>query len=113
MSALDDSSLLDKLDSVAPAPLKSFDAFPKLPATYKARSESRGFFTVLIGLLAFFLILNDITEFIWGWPDYEFGVDHDSNSFMNINLDMVLNMPCRCPYYRPSPPSPPRVLTDA
>ena len=63
--AADEGSLLDKLDAVAPTPLRSFDAFPKLPATYKQRSESRGIFTLLIGLLAFFLILNDIHEFVW------------------------------------------------
>ena len=92
----DSTSLLNKLDAVAPASLASFDAFPKLPQTYKARSESRGLFTLFIGLLAFFLILNDITEFIWGWPDYEFGVDHDADSYMPINVDMVVNMPCKC-----------------
>ncbi|KAI0032917.1 endoplasmic reticulum vesicle transporter-domain-containing protein [Vararia minispora EC-137] len=95
MASQDEPSLLDKLDTVAPASLKSFDAFPKLPTTYKSRSEGRGFYTVLIGLVAFFLILNDITEFIWGWPDYEFGVDRDAGSFMNVNLDIVVNMPCR------------------
>ncbi|KAI0311320.1 DUF1692-domain-containing protein [Amylostereum chailletii] len=88
-------SLLDKLDSMAPAPLKSFDAFPKLPSTYKARSESRGFLTVFVGLLAFLLVLNDIGEYLWGWPDYEFSVDRDQNSFMDVNVDMVINMPCR------------------
>lgn len=94
--AADEGSLLDKLDAVAPTPLRSFDAFPKLPASYKSRSESRGLFTVLIGLVAFFLILNDISEFVWGWPDYEFGVDaSDAYSFMNVNVDMVVAMPCR------------------
>ncbi|KAJ3991407.1 endoplasmic reticulum vesicle transporter-domain-containing protein [Lentinula boryana] len=91
----EDSSILDKLDSVVPAPLAQFDAFPKLPSTYKARSESRGFMTVFVCLLAFLLMLNDIGEFIWGWPDYEFSVDKDTSSFMNINVDLVVKMPCR------------------
>lgn len=92
----EDASILDKLDSVVPAPLAQFDAFPKLPSTYKARSESRGFMTVFVCILAFLLMLNDIGEFIWGWPDYEFSVDKDTSSFMNINVDLVVKMPCRC-----------------
>ncbi|KAK7043883.1 hypothetical protein VNI00_008049 [Paramarasmius palmivorus] len=88
-------SILDKLDTVVPAPLAQFDAFPKLPSTYKSRSESRGFMTVLIGLLALLLMLNDIGEYIWGWPDYEFSVDKDGSSFININLDILVAMPCR------------------
>ncbi|THH18969.1 hypothetical protein EW146_g2115 [Bondarzewia mesenterica] len=90
-----ESSLLDKLNEFAPAPLKSFDAFPKLPSTYKSRSESRGFLTLFVSFLAFLLVLNDIGEFIWGWPDYEFSVDHDAASFMKVNVDLMVNMPCR------------------
>ncbi|KAF8963124.1 endoplasmic reticulum vesicle transporter-domain-containing protein [Flammula alnicola] len=88
----EEPSLLDKLDAVAP--LAQFDAFPKLPSTYKARSESRGFMTLFVALLAFMLMLNDISEFIWGWTDYEFSVDNNKSSFLNINVDMVVAMPC-------------------
>ncbi|KAK0193298.1 DUF1692-domain-containing protein [Armillaria mellea] len=91
----EDKSLLAKLDEVVPAPLAQFDAFPKLPSSFKSRSESRGFMTLFVGFLAFLLMLNDIGEFIWGWPDHEFSVDRDPSSFMNINVDMVVNMPCR------------------
>lgn len=94
--AAQESTILSKLDSAVPAPLAQFDAFPKLPSTYKSRSESRGFFTLFVGFLAFLLMLNDIGEYIWGWPDYEFSVDNDKSSYMNINVDLVVNMPCRC-----------------
>ena len=88
-------SLLDKIDSVA-TPLTQFDAFPKLPSTYKTRSESRGFLTIFVIILCLLLTLNDIGEFIWGWPDHEFSVDDGQiSSFMNINLDLVINMPCK------------------
>ena len=93
-----DGNLLDKLDELVPAPLAQFDAFPKLPSTYKARSESRGFLTVFVAFAAFLLVLNDLGEFIWGWPHYEFGVDIDKANAMDINVDMVVNMPCRCEY---------------
>ena len=91
-----DGNLLDKLDELVPAPLAQFDAFPKLPSTYKARSESRGFLTVFVAFAAFLLVLNDLGEFIWGWPHYEFGVDIDKANAMDINVDMVVNMPCQC-----------------
>jgi hypothetical protein len=89
----EEPSLLDKLDQVAP--IAQFDAFPKLPSTYKARSESRGFMTLFVAFMAFMLLLNDIGEFIWGWPDYEFSVDTSRSNFLNINVDMTVAMPCK------------------
>src|SRR5580692_11786401 len=89
-------SLLDKIDAVAPTPFNSFDAFPKLPSTYRTRSSERGFLTLFIGFIAFLLVANDIAEFLWGWPDYEFGVDHTPTSYLDVNVDLIVNMPCRC-----------------
>lgn len=86
-------SILSKLD--AAVPLAKFDAFPKLPSTYKSRSESRGFLTIFVGILCLLLVLNDLSEYIWGWPDYEFGVDRQAKSFMDVNVDMIVNMPCQ------------------
>ncbi|KAK7055949.1 endoplasmic reticulum vesicle transporter-domain-containing protein, partial [Favolaschia claudopus] len=94
MSFDGESSLLEKLDAAVPAPLAQFDAFPKLPSTYKQRSDSRGFLTLFVGFVTFLLMLNDIGEFIFGWPDHEFSVDTRQASFMNINVDMVVAMPC-------------------
>jgi hypothetical protein len=96
MDSQEELSLLDKIDAVAPTPLKSFDAFPKLPSTYRSRSSERGFLTLFIVFIAFLLVANDIGEFIWGWPDFEFGVDHTPASFMDVNVDLIVNMPCRC-----------------
>ena len=95
-----DPSLLDKLDQLVPQPLAQFDAFPKLPASYKARSESRGFLTIFVAFCAVLLVLNDLGEYVWGWPHYEFGVDIDPSNNMDINVDMVVNMPCQCEYVR-------------
>jgi hypothetical protein len=88
-------SILDKLDTVVPAPLAQFDAFPKLPSTYKSRSESRGFLTIFVILLCVLLTLNDVGEYIFGWPDHEFSVDSEQTSSLTINVDMVVNMPCK------------------
>ena len=114
----EDSSLLSKLDELVPAPLAQFDAFPKLPETYKTHSESRGFLTLFVAFLAFLLILNDLGEFIWGWPDYEFGVDKMPSATLDINVDMVVNMPCQCEcsfdfkHSVPPPPPFPSLVTD-
>ena len=89
----EESSLLDKLDSTT---LAKLDAFPKLPSTYKTRSESRGFMTLFVAFLAFMLVVNDIGEYIWGWPDFEFSVDNSPSKYLSINLDMVVAMPCGC-----------------
>ncbi|PFH45459.1 hypothetical protein AMATHDRAFT_71676 [Amanita thiersii Skay4041] len=94
-SSKEDSTLLAKLDAIVPTPLAQFDAFPKLPSTYKARSESRGFMTLFVALIALLLMLNDIGEYIWGWPQYSFSVDQDTSSLLNVNLDMTVNMQCR------------------
>ncbi|KAJ7082707.1 DUF1692-domain-containing protein [Mycena belliarum] len=94
MSFDGEASLLEKLDAAVPVPLAQFDAFPKLPTTYKARSESRGFLTIFVAFVTFVLMLNDIGEFFFGWPDHEFSVDTAPGSFMNINIDLVVAMPC-------------------
>lgn len=89
-------TIIDRLEAVVPETLTRFDAFPKLPSTYKARTDSRGFLTLFVSLLALLLILNDIGEYIWGWPDYEFSIDAEKSSTMDVNVDMVVNMPCGC-----------------
>lgn len=94
--SLTEETILEKLDKAAPASLTQFDAFPKLPSTYKARSESRGFMTLFVAFLSFLLVLNDVGEWIWGWPDHEFSLDRDSASYMSVNVDIVVNMPCAC-----------------
>ena len=93
----EDDSVLNKLDAAA-APLAKFDAFPKVPSAYKARSESRGFMTIFIIFVTFVLMLNDIGEYFWGWPEYKFEVDKVNTPYMFINLDMVVNMPCKCEF---------------
>jgi hypothetical protein len=104
MASTDEPALLTKLDALVPASLAKFDAFPKLTTTYRTRSESRGFMTIFVILLVVLLLLNDVGEFLWGWPDYEFSVDSNVNPNLVINLDMVVGMPCSCkssPCHRP------------
>jgi hypothetical protein len=94
----DPATVIQRIEDLIPPSLTRFDAFPKLPKAYKARSESRGFLTIGVLFLALLLMLNDIGEYVWGWPDHEFGVDTDTASFLPINLDLTVNMPCHCEY---------------
>lgn len=96
MASLDDKSLLEQLDAIAP--IKQFDAFPKIPASYKARTKFGGFMTIFVIALSFLLVLNDIGEFIWGWSDYEFAVDRDTYRTLDINVDIIVNSPCGSTY---------------
>ena len=89
-----EGSLLEKLDSIAP--LKEFDAFPKLPETYKTKSEGRGFLTIFVACLSVLLVLNDLGEYLWGWPEHDYTVDPSRRSYMPVNVDVTVNMPCQC-----------------
>ena len=92
----DDKSLLEKLDAIAP--LKEFDAFPKVANSYTKHTTLGAVATVVVILMSFLLSLNDIGEFVWGWPDFEYSVDRRLKSTLDINLDMVVNMPCMREY---------------
>ncbi|KAF8311954.1 DUF1692-domain-containing protein [Clavulina sp. PMI_390] len=84
--------ILAKLDAVAP--IQKFDAFPKVQATYQAKSSGGGLWTIIAILASLLLVMNDLHEFVWGWPDHEFAVDTPLASTMVLNVDMVVNMPC-------------------
>lgn len=49
------SSILEELDKLAP--IKSFDAFPKVQSSYTIRSRRGGVLTALVGLVIFLLVL--------------------------------------------------------
>lgn len=49
------TSLLEELDKIAP--LKSFDAFPKVQSTYTSQSRRGGVLTTLVGLFIFMMVL--------------------------------------------------------
>lgn len=49
------NSILEELDKLAP--IKSFDAFPKVQSSYTIRSRRGGVLTALVGLIIFLLVL--------------------------------------------------------
>ncbi|RSH86879.1 uncharacterized protein EHS24_005157 [Apiotrichum porosum] len=89
----DKPSLLDELDKIAP--IKSFDAFPKVQSTYTVRSRRGGVLTALVCSIIFLLVLNDLGEFLYGAPDYSFRVDPGIGHDLQLNVDLTVAMPCR------------------
>lgn len=90
----DEPSILDTLDSIAP--LRSFDAFPKVPSSYRSRTSGGGIVTVVVGLLCTLLVLNDLSEYLWGSMVYRFVVDNDVGRDLKLNVDITVAMPCHC-----------------
>ncbi|CAD6576439.1 MAG: hypothetical protein TREMPRED_001679 [Tremellales sp. Tagirdzhanova-0007] len=88
----DESSLLEELDKIAP--IKSFDAFPKVQSTYTVHSSRGGALTAVVGLVIFLLVLNDLGEYLYGAPDYAFQVDQQVERNFQLNVDLTVAMPC-------------------
>lgn len=88
----EDKSLLDKLDTIAP--IREFDAFPKVATSYTKHTTLGALATLVVIGMSFLLSLNDVGEFLWGWPDYEYAIDRRYKDTLDINLDMIVNMPC-------------------
>ncbi|KAL7421606.1 hypothetical protein Q5752_003375 [Cryptotrichosporon argae] len=85
-------SLLEELDKIAP--IKAFDAFPKVQSTYTTRSRRGGVLTAVVGTIIFLLVLNDLGEYLYGAPSYSFQVDHGVQRDMQLNVDITVAMPC-------------------
>ncbi|ORY32833.1 ER to Golgi transport-related protein [Naematelia encephala] len=86
------SSLMEELDKLAP--IKSFDAFPKVQSTYVSQSRRGGALTAIVGIIIFLLVLNDLGEYLYGAPDYSFLVDHQLEKDLQLNVDLTVAMPC-------------------
>ncbi|KAH8088999.1 endoplasmic reticulum vesicle transporter-domain-containing protein [Filobasidium floriforme] len=85
--------LLAELDRIAP--IKAFDAFPKVQSTYTERSRRGGILTALVGGIIFLLILNDLGEFMFGAPTFSFHVDPTVDTKeLQLNVDLTVAMPC-------------------
>ncbi|QRV74956.1 Endoplasmic reticulum vesicle transporter [Ceratobasidium sp. AG-Ba] len=86
------SSVMDTMEP--PTGVRQFDAFPKVRPTYKSRTTGGGMMTILVVIVSFILILNDLGDYLWGWREYEFDVDTDLAQIMYVNVDLTVHMPC-------------------
>lgn len=91
------STLLAELDKLTP--IKAFDAFPKVQPTYTTSSRRGGILTAFLGAVIFLLVLNDLGEYLYGQPGYEFHVDQEiDRKDLQLNVDLTVAMPCHCEY---------------
>ncbi|KAJ9098209.1 hypothetical protein QFC21_004538 [Naganishia friedmannii] len=87
------SSILAELDKIAP--IKAFDAFPKVQPTYTTSSRRGGILTAILGAVIFLLVLNDLGEYLYGQPGYEFHVENTIDTTeLQMNVDITVAMPC-------------------
>ncbi|KAG8695471.1 hypothetical protein FRC08_007817 [Ceratobasidium sp. 394] len=77
------SSIMDTMEP--PTGVRQFDAFPKVRPNYKSRTTGGGMMTILVVIVSFILILNDLGDYLWGWREYEFNVDTDLAQVMYVN----------------------------
>lgn len=75
--------------------VKVFDAFPKVAPEHSVRSSRGGLssiFTVICGL---FILWVQVGGYLGGYIDRQFAVNKYIESSLDINIDMVVAMPCK------------------
>lgn len=107
---MSDSSLLERLDSLPKVrrvltSSGSLMHFPRYGATayqtqssYQRRSTHGGVVTVVLSLILLVLLWGDVYTFLAGERTIQFKVYDRIDEYMQLNLDMTVNMPCQCAY---------------
>ncbi|KAF5858094.1 hypothetical protein ETB97_004902, partial [Aspergillus alliaceus] len=76
------------------AGLKTFDAFPKTKPSYTAPSRRGGQWTVLILLICTVFSLSEFKTWFKGSENHHFSVEKGVSHDLQLNLDVVVQMPC-------------------
>ncbi|OZJ03391.1 hypothetical protein BZG36_04000 [Bifiguratus adelaidae] len=71
-----------------------FDAFPKVETENQAKSEKGGAVTVMLVIMLSLLVLGEIIDYRRLTNTYEFLVDPQVVTEIQINVDMTVAMPC-------------------
>ncbi|KAF7586821.1 hypothetical protein BBP40_008261 [Aspergillus hancockii] len=74
--------------------LKTFDAFPKTKPSYTAPSRRGGQWTVLILLICTAFSLAEFKTWFKGTETHHFSVEKGVSHDLQLNLDIVVQMPC-------------------
>ncbi|KAJ5683424.1 hypothetical protein N7462_006589 [Penicillium macrosclerotiorum] len=74
--------------------LKTFDAFPKTKASYTTPSHRGGQWTVLILAICTLFSLSELKTWWRGTEQHHFSVEKGVSHELQLNLDMVVHMPC-------------------
>lgn len=74
--------------------LKGFDAFPKTKPSYTAATERGGKFTVALIFLCSLLTFSELRTWYAGTETHHFSVERGVGHELQLNLDIVVAMPC-------------------
>ncbi|KAJ5584581.1 uncharacterized protein N7459_004381 [Penicillium hispanicum] len=74
--------------------LKTFDAFPKTKSSYTTPTHRGGQWTVLILIVCTVFGLHELKTWYKGTEQHHFTVEKGVSHVLQLNLDIVVNMPC-------------------
>ncbi|KAJ9353839.1 hypothetical protein DTO027B9_5052 [Paecilomyces variotii] len=74
--------------------LKTFDAFPKTKPDYTSPSRRGGQWTVVILVICTILSFSEFRAWFRGHENHHFSVEKGVSHELQLNLDMVVAMPC-------------------
>ncbi|KAL2405735.1 hypothetical protein ABEF95_001827 [Exophiala dermatitidis] len=77
------------------AGLKTFDAFPKTKPSYTSTTSRGGQWTVAIMILCACLTVTELRTWWRGTETHHFSVERGVGHELQLNLDIVVAMPCR------------------
>ncbi|KAL4894385.1 endoplasmic reticulum vesicle transporter-domain-containing protein [Aspergillus ambiguus] len=89
---LDDDAFGEK--SQLQGSLKTFDAFPKTKPSYTAPSRRGGQWTVLILIICTVFSISEFRTWLRGTENHHFSVEKGVSHDLQLNLDIVVQMPC-------------------
>ncbi|KAJ5555355.1 hypothetical protein N7535_007790 [Penicillium sp. DV-2018c] len=90
-SKLDDEAFGEKSSLTG---LKTFDAFPKTKPSYTTPTRTGGQWTILLLLISLLFTYTELTTWLTGTENYHFTVEKGISQTLQLNLDMVVHMPC-------------------
>ncbi|KAJ5306059.1 hypothetical protein PENANT_c024G00235 [Penicillium antarcticum] len=76
------------------AGLKTFDAFPKTKSSYTTPTRSGGVWTVLILIVCTVFSITELKIWWRGTEHQQFSVEKGVSHDLQLNLDIVVDMPC-------------------
>ena len=74
--------------------VKEMDAFSKVPEDYQKKSVRGGSFSLVTFSLITFLVISELIYFTTTTYKYEYAVDSDVHTKLDINVDITVAMPC-------------------
>ncbi|KAK7750913.1 hypothetical protein SLS62_007176 [Diatrype stigma] len=75
--------------------VRAFDAFPKSKPQYVTRTSGGGKWTVVISVISFLLVWSELGRWWRGSEEHTFAVEKGIGQGLQINLDVVVRMPCK------------------